>query len=218
MSLEQTSSSPRLCFRLPTTQVLDAARYLDAAASAHLAGNTALADQLIRAADTAEVREWTESLWGKASPYVLKRDIPNAPPVLAKELRIPVRMPNSAEKKLIHSRDGFHCRFCSVPVIRPEVRAFLIGHYPDALPWGRTNSAQHAAFQALWAQYDHVVAHARGGDNSLENTILTCAPCNFGKMNYTLAELNLADPRTREPIKSTWDGLERLLRDPLISD
>lgn len=118
------------------------------------------AEQLIRAADMPQVRQWTESLWGKNSPYVCKRNIPDAPPVLNKGLRIPVRMPNAAEKRLIHQRDGFLCR-C--------------------------------------------------GDNSLENTILTCAPCNFGKMNYTLEELGLVDPRGREGIHGGWDGLERLL-------
>ncbi|GFM84817.1 hypothetical protein PSCICO_02160 [Pseudomonas cichorii] len=91
----------------------------------------------------------------------------------------------------------------------------LAKNYPDALPWGKTNAGQHAAFQALWAQYDHVLAHARGGDNSLENTVLTCAPCNFGKMNHTVEELNLIDPRKRDPVKSMWDGLERLLNSPL---
>lgn len=191
--------------------VLDAARYLDAAVSAHLAGNPALADQLIRAADMPAVREWTESIWGKASPYVIKFEVVGAPPLLGKEQRIPVRMPNALEKRVIHDRDGFHCRFCNVPVIRSEVRSLLHHHYPEALPWSKTNLGQHAAFQALWAQYDHVLAHARGGDNSLENTILTCAPCNFGKMNYTLEELNLADPRARAPMRSSWDGLERLL-------
>jgi hypothetical protein len=31
-------------------------------------------------------------------------------------------------------------------------------------------------------------------------------------MHYTLEEVGLADPRLREPIRSTWDGLERLLQ------
>ncbi|WP_256898842.1 HNH endonuclease [Pseudomonas syringae] len=69
----------------------------------------------------------------------------------------------------------------------------------------------------MWAQYDHVLAHARGGDNSIDNTILTCAPCNFGKMNYTLEELNLVDPRVRPPVASSWDGLERLLKTESVS-
>ena len=209
--MSNPSQPPRTCLRPPVPEVLDAARYLDAAVSAHLAGNSGLADQLIKEADMPAVREWTESLWGKASPYVIKLEVPGAPPVLSKDQRIPVRMPNTVEKRIIHDRDGFHCRFCNVPVIRSEVRSLLHHHYPQALPWGKANLGQHAAFQALWAQYDHVLAHARGGDNSLENTILTCAPCNFGKMNYTLEELNLTDPRLRAPLQNSWDGLERIL-------
>ncbi|MBD8617021.1 HNH endonuclease [Pseudomonas putida] len=209
--MSEATQSLRLCLRLPVPEIFDAARYLDAAVSAHISANRALAEELIRAADMPEVRQWTESLWGKASPYVRKQDVPGAPPVLAKKLRIQVRMPTAAEKKILHQRDGFHCRFCQVPVIRSEVRTFLKRYYPSSLPWGGANRDQHAAFQALWAQYDHVLAHARGGDNSVQNTIVTCAPCNFGKMNYTLEELGLTDPRDREPVISTWDGLERLL-------
>jgi hypothetical protein len=209
--MSEATQSLRVCLRPPVPEIFDAARYLDAAVSAHISGNRALADELIRAADMPEVREWTESLWGKASPYVRKQEVPNAPPVLGKEHRVPVRMPTTTEKRTLHQRDGFHCRFCQVPVIRPEVRTLLKRYYPSSLPWGGANRDQHAAFQALWAQYDHVLAHARGGGNSLENTIVACAPCNFGKMNYTLEELGLADPRDREPVSSIWDGLERLL-------
>ena len=83
--------------------------------------------------------------------------------------------------------------------------------YPEALPWGRTNLTQHAAFQAMWVQYDHLLAHARGGDNSMENMVVTCGPCNFGRVEYTLEELGLIDPRTREPVRSTGMGLSVLI-------
>jgi hypothetical protein len=83
--------------------------------------------------------------------------------------------------------------------------------YPDALPWGRTNPTQHAAFQGLWMQFDHVLPHSRGGDNSLENVVITCAPCNYGRMHWTLDEVGLVDPRKMPTHKTSWDGLERLL-------
>jgi hypothetical protein len=83
--------------------------------------------------------------------------------------------------------------------------------YPEQVPWGRSNATQHAAFQAMWAQYDHVVPHTLGGRNELDNLVLACAACNFGKMDYSLEELNLEDPRLREPRASTWDGLERVM-------
>ncbi|MCG8043042.1 MAG: HNH endonuclease [Candidatus Thiodiazotropha endolucinida] len=121
-------------------------------------------------------------------------------------------MPNDAEKKQLHERDGYHCRFCGVPVIRKEVRSAIKKLYPNALQWERKNIEQHAAFQAMWLQYDHVLPHARGGNNDLENVVITCAPCNFGRMDYLMEEVGISDPREREPVKSSWDGLERILR------
>ncbi|MEP0869412.1 HNH endonuclease [Trichocoleus desertorum AS-A10] len=201
--------SDRPCFREPIPEIADVARYLDAAVSAHLVGRFDVAEALIRLADIPAVREWTESLWGANSPYTQYRVVANAPPHLPKDQRVPNRMPTAAQKHFLHQRDGYHCRFCGVPVIRGEVRDRIKKAYPDALPWGKTNPEQHAVFQALWLQYDHLLPHARGGNNDLENVVITCAPCNFGRGSYTLEEVGLADPRLREPVRSTWDGLER---------
>jgi 5-methylcytosine-specific restriction endonuclease McrA len=200
--------SDRFCLRVPIPEIADAACFLDEAVSAHLIGQAKLAEDLIRCADMPAIREWTESLWGSNSPYVRYRPISDAPPSLPKEHRIKVRMPTSVEKRDLHRRDGYHCRFCGIPLIRKEVRERIKSIYPHALPWGRTNPEQHAAFQAMWLQYDHLLPHARGGSNDFANMVITCAPCNFGRMNHTLEEVGLIDPRTREPIRSTWTGLE----------
>src|SRR6266478_4732048 len=112
----------RFCLREPIPEISDAARYLDAAVSAHLAGRTDLADSLIRLADMPAIRVWTESLWGAASPHIHYRVVAGSPPSLPHEQRIKVWMPTSAEKELLHQRDGYHCRFCGIPVIRAEVR------------------------------------------------------------------------------------------------
>src|SRR5438552_17196401 len=107
----------RHCLRDPIPEIADGARYLDAAVSAHLVGRRGLADDLIRLADMPGIREWTESLWGSNSPYVNYRVVSNAPPRLSKEPRVKERMPTSAEKLLLFQRDGYHCRFCGIPVI-----------------------------------------------------------------------------------------------------
>ena len=132
-----------------------------------------------------------------------------APPHLPAQQRAQTRMPTSAEKVLLVKRDGYHCHFCGIPVIRSEVRARIRKVYPHALPWGKKNLEQHAAFQAMWATYDHVLPHTRGGTNNFENMIITCQPCNCARMDFTLDEVGLIDPRTRQPVQSTWDGLER---------
>jgi 5-methylcytosine-specific restriction endonuclease McrA len=199
----------RQCLREPIPEIADAARFLDAAVSAHNRGRTALAEELIRLADMPAIREWTESIWGKDSPHLKHRAVTSNSPELPSGQRVKARMPTTAEKQELLKRDAYHCRFCGIPLIRKEARVRIRKIYPRALPWGKQNAGQHAAFQAMWLQYDHVLPHAKGGNNELENIVIACAPCNYGRMNYTLEEVGLVDPRTRDPVHSTWDGLER---------
>jgi hypothetical protein len=202
---------PRRCFREPVPEILKAASLLSDAVSAHLSGDRRAATKLFGAADMPVIREWTESILGKHQPDILRvRPVADAPPILPKEQRVPVRMPSRQDQAALIERFGRHCAFCGIPLIRKQVRIRAVKLYPEAVTWGRTNSTQHAAFQAMWLQFDHVLPHARGGDNSIENCVITCAPCNFGRMSRTLAEVGLIDPRSRPVIRREWDGLERL--------
>jgi len=203
--------STRLCLREPISEIFEAAKYLDDAVSAHLNGRRDLADELIRSADIPAIRDWTESLWGKGGPFSRPLAVENSPPFLPVDKRSKPRMPNSAWKKEIIKRDGFHCRFCGIRVVRPEVRARIRSAYPDALRWtdDNSNAGQHTAFQAMWLVFDHLLPHSRGGTSEPDNMVIACQPCNCGRAQLTLAEVGLADPRTREPVRSNWDGLER---------
>lgn len=201
----------RASFRAPIAEIYYVAELLREAVDAHLSGDRAGASHRISLANSQVVRTWLDSIWGKASTYVNFRSVPNSPPILDKMQRLENRMPGKGEKISLLQRDGFHCRFCGIPVIRREVRALLHSIYPDVLPWGRTNDAQHAAFQALWAQYDHIVPHARGGTNDLFNMVIACAACNFGRMDFTLDEVGIEDPRLRPIKRSDWNGLEHVL-------
>lgn len=194
------------CFRDPIPVIYDAAKYLDAAASSHINGHGKLAEELFRLANDPKVWEWTDSIWGKSSSYV----IVNKQPQLHTAAKEEARMPSAKQMKALRDRDGFHCRFCGMPVIRAEVRKHFQKIYPNSVPWGNGNKSQHAAFQCMWLQYDHVVPHSSGGTNELENIVITCAACNYGKWNYALEELGLLDPREYQPVQSTWDDLERI--------
>jgi hypothetical protein len=163
---------------------------------------------LIRVADMVEIRKWTKAIWADSSIHLVASAIQEQPS-LSKQLRAKSRMPTGAEKERIHQRDGYNCRFCGMTIIRRETRTRMRAIYPNAVTWGSKELEQHAAFQTMWAQYDHLVPHAKGGTNDLDNMVLTCAPCNFGRGSYSLAEVGVADPRTRPPLRSTWDGLER---------
>jgi hypothetical protein len=153
----------RPCLRNSIPEIAIAAQCLRDAVSAHLAGESDKAETLIKQADMPVIHEWVESIWGKASPYRQYRQIPDAPLMLRKGDRIELRMPSSDHKQLLLKRDCYRCRFCGIPVARREVRLKLRSLYPTALPWGQSNRDQHAAFQAIWAQFDHVVPHSRGG-------------------------------------------------------
>jgi hypothetical protein len=199
----------RRCFREPIPEILEAARLLDAAVTVHGCGRRDLADQLIRLADMSVLRDYTESLWGAKSPYVQFRHVDGAPAQSLRDRDAKERMPTLVEKEFLLRRDGFHCRSCGIPVIRKEIRDRIRKFYPAALRWGARNAEQHAAFQLLWATYDHVLPHSRGGTSSLDNVVIACQPCNATRWYYTLEEVGLADPRLYEPVRSSWDGLER---------
>lgn len=143
---------------------------------------------------------------GRRSPYV--QYIPGSVTAAAKSTE-KARMPPPAIILQLLKRDGFYCRFCGIPVIRAEVRKRIGRAYPQLRLWGRKNIEQHAAFQTMWVQYDHLLPYFKGGSNDIDNLIVTCAPCNFGRMQYTLEEVALIDPRSRDPVRSAWDGLER---------
>ena len=183
---------------------------LDAAVTAHLNGNAGEALRLLIASNLNEVRDWTESLLGKGSDFAPRGPYLSNPPLHS----VPERMLDTKTKAALHDRDGYYCRFCGIPVIRKQVRERLRKLYPEAALWGHRNQDQHAALQCMWAQYDHLLPYSRGGTNELLNIVVTCAPCNFGRMQYTLEEVALQNPLTRETRRGPWDGLERLLHAP----
>jgi len=205
--------SSRRCLLEPISEIFDAAEYLRLAVDQHLIGNSVKAEALISKADMPVIYDWTNAIWGKQNGAVHQLvHVPNSPKTLAKQDRVPARMPSKLEQKLLLDRDGYSCCFCSIPLIPVAVRKAMVNQYPPAARWGRRNEEQHSALQAMWLQFDHVLPHSRGGDNNLENIVVTCAPCNYGRMQYTIDELGLEDPRHRNKRRSDWNGLVHFLK------
>lgn len=196
----------RPCLRTPIAEIYEAADLLSAAVDAHISGNPKEAARLISLADISSIREFTESVWGAGARighgFVT---IEGSPPSFSLSDRPLPRMPIASTKRAVIERDGYHCRFCEMPVIPAAVRKRIQGCYPHELSWGRANSTQHAAFQCMWLQFDHVVPNSRGGSSDLDNVVVTCAPCNFGRMEMTLGEAMLLHPLSR-PDRSRWRG------------
>ncbi|MBX9728530.1 MAG: hypothetical protein K2X31_06455 [Sphingopyxis sp.] len=197
----------RRCFRQPISEIFHAATQLMQAVEAHLAGAREQCARLIADADKPEIAAWTDSLWGKQRPDIHRfRTLPDSPPAFAVTERPIPRMPNTAVQRSVIARDGYHCRFCGIPVIPRFVRAAMSKDYPEAR-WGTRNIDQHAALQCMWLQFDHCLPNKRGGDSSQANIIITCAPCNFARMDWTIAEAGLEDPRDRYP-EPSWSGFD----------
>ena len=223
MSLEEADDAfwaPRECLRNPIPEIFEAAMLLDRAVAHHMAGNRNEAARLILQTDRDDIRAFTESLWGSkaANPdqptYIRWRSISGLPEPAEGNLDRK-REPNRSDEYAIVARWGRHCVYCGVPLIRNAIPKALQAAYPDLMIWSPSNrnAEQHAAFQLMWMQFDHVVPHSRGGRTDIENVVVTCAPCNYGKGDCMLEELGLNDPRLRPAVRTSWDGLERMLID-----
>jgi 5-methylcytosine-specific restriction endonuclease McrA len=207
--MNPTSVQFRVCLLEPIPEIFIAAKYLDEAVSAHLGGKHAAADELIRLADMQVINDWSEALWGKGGPHSRPLPVKNPIPFVPRMARVVQRQAGVAIKRDLIIRDGFKCRFCGIPLVRGVTRSLIRKCYPNALRWGLANADKHAAFQAMDLHYDHLLPHARGGSNEMDNMLVTCAPCNCGRDNLTLEEVRVSDPRDRDVSRTSWDGLER---------
>jgi 5-methylcytosine-specific restriction endonuclease McrA len=198
----------------PVDAIFDAAELLFEAANLHRAGDFSGMELRIREANCDTVRAYTENAWGKGSAARYDfQVIADAPAHFAITDRPHPRVPTAATRSAVIARDGHHCRFCGIPVINPAIRHKLAAQFPEAVPWGRVNSSQHAAFQCMWMQFDHILPNSRGGESSFDNIVIACAACNFGRMESTLEEANLHNPLLHDPprmwkLHDEWTGLE----------
>lgn len=192
----------------PIPEIFAAAEKLNQAFESLLLGQKSKAATLFAEADDPIIWSFTDQAWGKGCKDRFGfKIVADAPPLLALKDRPLPRMPSAECRKEALARDGFHCRFCGMPVIDARVRRLAHDLFPEAVGWGRSNTEQHAAFQCMWLQFDHILPNSRGGTSSLENIVVTCAPCNFGRMQTTLEEADLYHP-LHVPRQKKWNGYE----------
>lgn len=212
-----TRLPPRRCLLEPIPAIYLAQDLLNEAAKCHVYGgdlNKKRAAEAIKEADLPEIAEWMESIWGAFSPPIHRRWV--------KEIKETDKVPDSARakqyipKKLrdkLVERDGYHCRWCGIPVISVKARDHLKIKYPEVFRWGPANADKHAAFQAMKLSEDHIIPRSRGGQNLMENLVVSCSPCNAGREAFLPEEMCLVHPIPEQGpwIKSDWDGLTRVL-------
>lgn len=201
----------RRCIKEPIPEIFAAWDAMKGAADAHVHGDFAQADDLFRQADSPKVWDWLNSSWVGVIKNVVEMKPLGDTSVIPKSERDPDRNIAPDIRAAVLERDGYRCRYCGIPVVHADIRKIAAKLYPVAVGWdSRDPSKQHAGFQSLWLQFDHVEPHSHGGRSSVENVVISCALCNFGKDRFTLRQLHVEDPRLREPERMDYDGLERL--------
>lgn len=200
----------RRSIKEPIPEIFEAWTFLNHAVDAHLAGDAGLAEAWFKKADIRAVWEWLNPGWTRPDLNVIfSAPTDDTQPVL-RELRDSDRDIAPAVRAAALQRDGYRCRYCGIPVIHADIRKLAHRLYPSAVPWDQFDAAkEHAGFACLWLQFDHVVPWSHGGRSSLDNVVIACALCNYGKDKYTLRQLDVADPRLTPPVSCDWDGLER---------
>jgi 5-methylcytosine-specific restriction endonuclease McrA len=121
-------------------------------------------------------------------------------------------MPTISEQMKVMLRDGYRCRFCESRVIIKDAHRIFTQLLPKQARTGSTNEENHFGLATLTASIDHLIPYSRGGTNHEENLVTACGPCQFGRNQWTLEEVQIENPLNYPPRVDEWDGLTRLLK------
>ncbi len=134
------------------------------------------------------------------------------PPVEALPTDVRPVHASRAMSQRVFERDGHRCQYCAIPVVTRWKNGDipkLVAAMPELTPtvrlengelWGSgKGGALRNVDEAKWmwqkAVVDHVLPASRYGPTTVDNLVTACAGCNYEKMDFTLAQLNVADPR-----------------------
>jgi len=105
-------------------------------------------------------------------------------------------------------RDGWHCRYCGLPVADVGFFNALWAALPAEFPQGRGTPVVGNGWpisRVYRMAPDHVHPLSAGGSNTIDNLVASCGACNYQwKADCTLDELK---GTVREPTATDWDGL-----------
>jgi hypothetical protein len=115
-----------------------------------------------------------------------------------------------ALKDAVSRRDRYHCRFTARRLIDTRVfreisRVSSQFHFDEhhSVAATRRGPGGHPIVRTHGAAYEHLYAHAHGGETTLDNLVLTCVQLNEAKGTRSL---ELVDVPNR-----VWDGLLEFL-------
>jgi 5-methylcytosine-specific restriction endonuclease McrA len=172
----------------------EATKAFEVAYQAAEAGELREAVEALERTRGAELREWFDVHAQNTGKFRVAHF--GRQPVLADAVDLdPLRRVDRFQKD-VFDRDGYSCRYCGTSVFsKPTFQRFekLVGS--DIFRASGDNKTRHGARMAFGATLDHVEPWNRGGRTDPSNLVTACWPCNYGKAEYTLAELGLNDPR-----------------------
>ncbi|HET8930095.1 MAG TPA: HNH endonuclease [Acidimicrobiales bacterium] len=110
-----------------------------------------------------------------------------------------------------HLRDGYRCRYahCNRRTVDTRVVRTLSKLIPGELPYHSywNSKFTHPLVGVDTASLDHVAPISRGGHDTHENLVCSCACCNYAKSNMTIEELGWEVLPVPEDGAAHWDGL-----------
>lgn len=208
---------PRTSFMELPVELEEAIDQLSQAVDQIMNGQKEAAGRLIASAERPAIDRYVHLVTDNLAraklteaPY-LARNIQGAPNEVPREFRAP-RHPSAAVRREVPVRDGWRCRVCGIRVANKEAIKRLTTIFPEETKWDRPERQKHQTLRLIWGVLDHVVPWARGGSSEADNLILTCNPCNYGRMNFTFEEVGIAHPFERQPVADHWDGLSRIIK------
>lgn len=197
----------RDCFLSPPDEAFVASDMLAMAADYFSRNEMELARNCIRSADMPEVLKWRREVMAGYKPAIHGPRLNPPVPSVPKSERHP-RYISAGLKRQLLERDGYICRFCGMRLMHQITCKRLETSFPEATRVSLPNWERHALIGGMVANYDHVLPWSKGGETSLENMVITCPPCNYGRGEWTLAEAHLNDPRLRPILSTDWMGLD----------
>jgi 5-methylcytosine-specific restriction endonuclease McrA len=172
----------------------------EASYKALLSGEIDEAKKLLTLIPSIEMQTWFDVHAQNISTPRFKGLGSLAPTIYSTELDL--KKTFSHLSRQIYRRDYFHCRYCGSKVApRSFFTRFskMIGD--EYFHLGRSNKDIPGIYLLSVATLDHVTPHRLGGRTDEENLVTSCWPCNYGKMEFTVDQLGMDDPRLTPPIE-----------------